>query len=359
MDTLEKTIGALGEEFLDKLFSMDLEVTFKIDGSALQVKCNEDGEVTFHKRSGVLTKVGPEITKKDLVTLGGLYDDQIEYLKKYKKDLCKYKLLSFEILDGSSHVIKMTAKNNLVLLGAIDYEDNPVPVSKTNELAEKIDVSFVPVIFTGKLSDEQKKSLLEWCSLSSDKKEEKTGTTSFCKYVLELLTGDKEFDTHFMKSNDEMIEGFVFKFNDDDKTYLAKLIDPLFTKQFSGTNLGSKDMDSTPSNVIKIFKDAFSKMGTVPDGNDDVEKLCNNFLFIMNNSKYYNELLTAGTELKIKPVNEKYLTEKLKKFISKSDVLKKIFAIYFICFQKEKRQARIIPTELQKEINPIIKKILE
>ena len=98
-----------------------LTVSLKVDGQAFQI-VNENGNITFHKRSGKATNIGPELTEIDFY-FNKIFRDTFNFFKKaipiFNNNI---HIINFEILMDDTHVIqyKNLPKNGICLLNIID-----------------------------------------------------------------------------------------------------------------------------------------------------------------------------------------------------------------------------------------------
>lgn len=67
MEHFKTILDTKGEEFIDKLLSCHVDVSCKVDGSAIQA-VNNGGTVSYCKRSGTPDKAGPVIDELTLAT---------------------------------------------------------------------------------------------------------------------------------------------------------------------------------------------------------------------------------------------------------------------------------------------------
>jgi hypothetical protein len=148
-------------------------------------------------------------------------------------------------------------KNGLVLTHIIvknEFGDIEKTIEK-EELeywANLIGVENPPIIFQGKLSDEQKVDINDFINSPNDKLKDQYGTKSFAKFLIGLLNKDIN-KTHLNNSLEEPIEGVVFRFGPIDGTgdsFTAKILDPMFEDITKQNNV--KKASYFPSDIYGI-----------------------------------------------------------------------------------------------------------
>jgi phosphopantetheine adenylyltransferase len=137
--------------------------------------------------------------------------------------------------DSRSSKRKEMPKNNLVL-SYIHRLDETGKIAETLQSKEQLtrwanylEVEAPPIVFEGKLDDEQKSKILEFVYTEQRGLEEKFKTTSFTKYIVSVLCPDEKSEF-----SDRDLETLVFRFYGEDsenEAFLAKLVDPIFQQR--------------------------------------------------------------------------------------------------------------------------------
>jgi len=249
-----------GNDFLNELFGKDLTVSEKLNGMSFSFEKNlYDGSLSFYKRD----QTNP-ISKIDRVLMK-YYESPISHIQSLDS------LVSSEIPNGwrfgmeffinPSPVLlsyQRIPKNGLVLTHIIvknefgDVEKTIVEKEELEYWANLIGVENPPIIFQGRLSDEQKVQINDFINSPNDKLSDQYGTKSFAKFLVGLLNKDIN-KSHLNNSLEEPIEGVVFRFGPIDGTgdsFTAKILDPMFEDITRQNNV--KKASYFPSDIYGI-----------------------------------------------------------------------------------------------------------
>ena len=129
-------------------------------------------------------------------------------------------------------------KNNLVLTYILvkdEFGEDERTISDKRELdywADFLGIEKPPIIFQGRMNDDQKVKIQEYLSLPFDTLSYRYGTSSFAKYIISVLNTELK-KTTLNDDLDKPIEGIVFKFGSLDgqgETVSAKIVDPVFAE---------------------------------------------------------------------------------------------------------------------------------
>jgi cytidyltransferase-like protein len=230
MTHLYQEVSKKGTEFLNTIFNKEITITEKLDGTALICKRTKSG-IIFFGRDG--TKKIDKVARM----FSTMYEAGIEYLKT--KDLSFLRLneeLHFEYFAPKvTHIVSYDniPENGLVLLASTTKRN-------LNMIAYDLGVLPPPIIFKGKLNDEQKDELTKFLIMSPELRQIKFKTNSFTSFIVSLLNDNY---TPALGSND--IEGIVI--STQDGTFVSKIIDPLFTD----TVMSKKDNDEVKAEYYK------------------------------------------------------------------------------------------------------------
>lgn len=201
LNTLAKTLEKRGSKYVDKLLNEEVIITEKIDTFRLIFE-KKDGEIIIYKKDNssinlierVLTDIYedaileiPLITKEVNIPEGyffGLYYTPVERpLRIPYSKLPKYILTDVTRRDDNNKVIE-----------SLDYES-------VRNWASALCMGRPPVLFEGKLTDDQKKLLLAY-----DTKQYEGEMLTFSEMI------KKTFDTSY--SQEDIIEGIIIKSGD-------------------------------------------------------------------------------------------------------------------------------------------------
>jgi len=226
-----------GKVFIEKLFNQELTVTENLDGSSFSfAKDLNSNNISFYKKD----QDNP-ITKIDRILMT-YYEKPIIYIQSLPEDIIReipigwrFGMAYFPNTKPIRINYSRIPKNHLILTHIIikdEFGDTHKIIQDKDELdrwAEKLGVDKAPIIFHGKLNDEQKVLLMEFLSTPLSSIKDKFKTESFSKYLISILD-PKITKTALGDDLSSEIDSLVFRFDDADKdeTFLAKIIDPIF-----------------------------------------------------------------------------------------------------------------------------------
>ena len=249
-----------GNEFLNDLFGKEVTVSEKLNGMSFSFERNPfDGTIYFYKRDQ-----NNPISKIDRVLMN-YYDEPISYIKNLSEDVLNEIpsgwRFGMEFFVNNSPVVlsyQRMPKNGLVLTHIVvknqfgDIERTIVNKDELEYWADLIGVERSPIIFQGKLSDEQKVAVNDFINSPNDVLKKNHGTESFAKYLITVL--NPELDKSFLHDSlEEPIEGVVFRFGALDgagESFTAKILDPIFSDITRQNNL--KKTSFFPNDIYGI-----------------------------------------------------------------------------------------------------------
>jgi cytidyltransferase-like protein len=270
-----------GEEFLNNLLNNYVIINEHIDGNFFGVKKNQSNDrFKYFKKTGEITYVDRMLMK--------FYNPAVSHFESMPDDkrnrIPSNFYFGFQFVsgkDGGKSKYSRLPKNNLVLsyIHRLDESGNPIETLQTKADLEKwayyLGVEPPPIIFEGKLDDEQKSAILEFVYSPKSKLEERFQTESFSKYILRVLNPDVSDET--IKSGlTGDVGGIVFRFYDENdenskaNAFLAKLIDPIFIEA-SGDNVES-EKNQTNDYIWLILIDLMNHFELYNE--DDLIKMC-------------------------------------------------------------------------------------
>jgi cytidyltransferase-like protein len=260
---LSELYNKRGKEFVEKLFDMHVTINEKMDGSSFQFEKNPyTSEVEFFKRNstqpiGIVDRILMKYYEKPIEYINNLPKQRLEKLPKAWRFGLEY------FSENHTHEIQYdrTPKNNLIL-SYIHVKNNNGKVIRTiqdkeelNKWSDILGVERAPIIFQGKLDDEQKVKILEFLDTPFDSLKGIFKTNSFVRHIVAILNPNLK-KTALNNSLDQAIEGIVFRFSDLEKeeVVLAKLVDPMFEQ------LSKDKTTSTSGNPSDIYSIAVVDM---------------------------------------------------------------------------------------------------
>lgn len=234
INNLKEIYEKKGDLFLTGLLNQYVIINEKIDGAFFGIKKTQDDSLKYFKKSGEITYVDRVLMK--------YYNPAIQHFENISNE--KRQRIPANLFFGFEYFTKSDArsskkidlpKNNLVIsyIHRLDEAGQIVETLQSKEQltrwANYLEVDAPPIIFEGKLDDEQKSKILEFVYTEQSKLEEKFKTTSFTKYIISVLCSDENY-----KVSDRDLETIVFRFYGDDsedEAFLAKLVDPIFQQK--------------------------------------------------------------------------------------------------------------------------------
>ena len=200
------------------VLSSPCKVTIKEDGSALQVKY-DDNMLLFGKRSWDPSKLTKPLTEIDRF-LSGSYDNAYNHLTKYVDVIKQYDIINFELISAKEqHIIKFDGDKDykIILLSAWQNGNTITDYETLVTLADALNVDHVQQLDINKLSEELIEDLL--------------------KKVDEPFELFKKY--YYINDN---IEGLVINFFTKEKTRTYKIQNPIFKKQLAEHLNEEKDL---------------------------------------------------------------------------------------------------------------------
>lgn len=200
------------------VLSSPCKVTIKEDGSALQVKY-DDNMLLFGKRSWDPSKLTKPLTEIDRF-LNGSYDNAYNHLTKYVDVIKQYDIINFELISAKEqHIIKFNGDKDykIILLSAWQNGNAITDYETLVTLSDALNVDHVQQLDINKLSEELIEDLL--------------------KKVDEPFELFKKY--YYINDN---IEGLVINFFTEEKIRTYKIQNPTFKKQLAEHLNEEKDL---------------------------------------------------------------------------------------------------------------------
>lgn len=225
-----------GKDFIENLLNKHVIVNEKMDGAFFGIQKNCDsGKLEFFKKNSKISYIDRVLSR--------YYEPAILHFESLSSDIvpCNY-VFGFEFFTNkNSQAIEYDRlPQNQLILSYVHILDEKGEVNQTiqdgetlNSWADKLQVERPPIVFEGKLTDEQKIEIMDFIYSPTEELLDKFKTESFTKHILGVFN-PKIKDSFLKDGLDKAIEGLVFRFYDpsvessDDTIFLAKLVDPWF-----------------------------------------------------------------------------------------------------------------------------------
>lgn len=231
INNLKEIYEKKGESFLNGLLNQYVIINEKVDGAFFGVKKTQEDKFKYFKKSGEITYVDQVLMKYYNPAILHFHNLSDEKRQRIPANF----FFGFEYFTKSDIRSSKRAdlpKNNLVLsyIHRLDENGKIVETLQSKDQltrwASYLEVDAPPIIFEGRLDDEQKSKILEFVYTEQKDLEEKFKTTSFTKYIIAVLCPDETSEF-----SDRELETIVFRFYGEDsenEAFLAKLVDPIF-----------------------------------------------------------------------------------------------------------------------------------
>ena len=223
-----------GDAFLNGILNNYVIISEKVSGAFFGVKKTSDDSFKYFKKNG-------EITYVDRVLMQ-YYNPAISFFESMpqpkRERIPSNFFFGFEYFNRGDHsnAVGRPMKNNLILcyIQRLDDSGNVIETVQSLEQLTKwanyLEVEPPPIIFEGKLDDEQRREILNFVYSEDSQLEEKFKTRSFSKHIIAILCPEKTADF-----GDREFETLIFRFfgleNGEESSYLAKIVDPMFKKK--------------------------------------------------------------------------------------------------------------------------------
>ncbi len=249
-----------GKDFVDNLLNSYVTVNEKMDGSAFIFERDQDtGKFNFYKRD----QRNP-ITLVDR-TLMKYYEKPINYIESLPPHIIqkiprgwRFGLEYFSNPNPVEIAYDRVPKNNLIL-SYVHRKDESGKVGGTIQDKQELDnwadllgVERPPIIFQGRLSEDQKDEILNFLRTPFEDLVKEYKTRSFVAFIIGVLNPELK-TTALNKDLEKPIEGIVFRFGEKDsqqEPILSKMVDPVFTEL--AKNKAKKKREDKPSDFLGI-----------------------------------------------------------------------------------------------------------
>jgi phosphopantetheine adenylyltransferase len=373
-----------GSAFLDDLFSREVIVSEKLNGMSFSFeKSFFDGTIYFYKRDQ-----NTPISKIDRVLMK-YYENPISFINTLSPivldEIPSGWRFGMEFFINQSPVsisYNKLPKNSLVLTHIVvknEYGDVEKTIVEKEELeywSDLIGVESAPIIFQGKLDDEQKNKINDFINSPYDSLKQEHGTYSFARYILGVLNPSLS-STFLNDTLDDVIEGVVFRFGSIDGTgesFTAKILDPMFediTKQNNINKNSYFPSDIYGITVLEVMNfildkgiDSFTFEGEEPHERyiSYISSVFNNF--IDENGEKYLGLDFQEPEFLKQPGFDANIdlikNERTKQLVSEESSYQSLFKLILSAFRKiKKKQGGFFTKGAIEQFNLLVKEISE
>ena len=384
INTLREILDKKGEDFLNSLLNNYVIINEKIDGTFFGLKKGKNDDFKYFKKSGEISYVDRVLMK--------YYNPAISYftelsLEKRQRIPSNF-YFGFEYFtrgDAADRGFKKAPKNNLILsyIHKLDDSNNVISTvqnkEQLNRWADYLEVERPPIIFEGKLTDDQKADILDFVHADPEKLLTKFKTKSFTKYIISILNPEDSASS-LDKTIDNNLETIIFRFYDESsespeaKVFLAKLMDPIFQKKLEENK--PKENQSQDyiwlividlMNHIEMYdSEELSKFATAGNNYDEKYILLINQVFkdfIKEYSKKYEGLQLEIPEYLKRPEFElNYLLIKdksIESLIKNNETYTEIYKILLNFFRRTRKKvsAGFFNVNLLTQLNLIVGKL--
>lgn len=378
---LQEIYKKKGKDFIAKLFDSFVTVNEKLDASAFGLEKDAvTGNILYYKRN-----TESPITKIDR-TLMRYYERPISHFESLPEEV-KSKMppgwrFGFEyFVNEQPQYISYdrVPKNNLVL-SYIHVKNGLGEVVRTvqdkqslDEWSDMLQTERAPIIFQGKLTEDQKLKVMEYLDTPQDRLAAKFNTTSFVKFIISVLKPGTT-KTALNEDLDKSIEGVVFRFGelqDESPVMLAKIIDPVF--EALSKERPKEDDDHTGDMYYILLMDVANfietmKFKTIPPRGKTFDDRYINFICDVFNrfidkfgEKYEDFTLVEPSYMKKKDfdLNDRYIeSARTIALIESSEIYRKLFKVILAAFRKKRKRAvGIFSKEVVEQFNGTVSKI--
>jgi len=370
--TLREVFRKEGIEFVEKLFSSYVIISEKLNATRFAFEKTEDG-ITFYKKDGKINSIER--------TLNQIFESPIAYIENLPKSVMdkipngyRYGFRYFHSSSPINIEYDRIPLNGLILTDMMKISDSRIvdDPSIVNSIAELLKVEKPPIIWYGKLDDQQKEKLKDYLRTSEDSLKNKFKTDSFTKYIISILNpGMKK--TALNNDVEKPIDSVVFKFIGENgkETFYAKTVDPII-QQLSKTNEKEREPQDMYgiilSDVMEFMKINGLRKYSIPSG-DYEEKYLHLICKIFNDyikkrgTKYEGVEIDKNSFRSIPQfdLNSGFIPDlQTRDLLFQSRINKNIFKIILSSFYRPKRKPTGFITQMMiSDLSELVDKIKE
>lgn len=370
--TLREVFRKEGIQFIEKLFNSYVIISEKLNATRFAFEKTENG-ITFYKKDGKINSIER--------TLNQIFEEPIAYIENLPASVIdkipngyRYGFRYFHSSTPINIQYDRIPLNGLILTDMLKLSDEKVvdDPSIINSIAKVLKVEKPPIIWYGKLSDEQKEKLKDYLRSSEDLLKSRFKTDSFTKFIISILNpGMKK--TALNNDVEKPIDSIVFKFIGESgrETFYAKTVDPII-QQLSKTNEKEREPQDMYgiilSDVMEFIKINGLTKYYIPSG-DYEEKYLHLVCKIFNDyikkrgSKYEGVELNKASFRSIPQfdLNSGFIPDlTTRELLLQSKINKNVFKIILSSFYRPKRKASGFITQMMvSDLTEIVDKIKE
>jgi hypothetical protein len=347
------TLASKGQEYIDKLLNEHLCVNIKIDQSAFVVR-KVNGALSYYGREG-----REQITKTKRAGMD-IYEDAIAHIEKQKwqtlPDNLEVYLENFNPKLKTIVRYQSTPTSGLII-SYCKLDGNLVrpDIELNKHVARVLDVAPPPILFSGKLNDQQKAKIQQFISLDDQQRRQKYGSMKFIEFIMSVFLHPAQLQwllTAKTSTGESGYEGLVLYFGNDDPV-MAKIVDPLFTaaivdkKKDNQQSVFDKLLQDQAFDFIKMYSDDvvehFQALGKDPDDNFIAFVAQLTKISIEQHGEELNELLghfhdqVAGN--RFSNINFHLIPSFVRTLVNKYWWAEDLFRVLLFLLQKEKARA--------------------
>jgi len=370
-----------GKDFVEKLFKDDVTITENLDGSAFSFEKDFIGDnISFYKKD----QDNP-ITRVDRILMT-YYEKPITYIESLPESIkqeipqgWRFGMVYFPNSKPVRIQYDRIPRNHLILTHITvrdEFGENIRSIQDKEELdswADKLGVEKAPILFQGKLDQDQKISILEFISTPIMDLKDKFRTQSFTKYIISLID-PKASKSALGEDLQGTVDSIVFRFvgKEGEQEVLAKVVDPIISE----LNKDRKVAASTyfPSDVyslclIDIMNFILEEnMESFPATGEEPEERYINFVFSVfkrfiekNGQKYIGTDFNKPEYLKSEnfAINKEFIQDPdVLLLIEQDDAYPEILQMILNSFRNLKRKPHGFFTEgLIQQFNKVVEEI--
>lgn len=370
IQTLQELYKREGLRFMKDLFNSHVVVSEKINATRFSFIKDVNGEFTFYKKDGKITLIER--------TLNKLFEAPIKYIESLSSEI-KSKILpdytyGFRYFHSNRPIFVEYDKmplNGLILTDIKNRNGKVIDdVSVLNRVSDILIVEKPPIIWNGKLTEEQKTRILDYLKSSESDIRIKYNTDSFTHFIISVLDPSRKTTT-LNSDLSKSIDSVVFKFiNEDKKTTIhAKLVDPVM-REIKASYEEEKEVKDMYGIILSDIVEFISINGV---SKYKINKLLKEDRYLELLFKIYNDYINKngyrfqGINLESPDFSnlpefdlnlDLVFNDKTREHIVKSDINKKIFKIIISTFIKSRHKTSdVITTMLINNIKEIKEQI--
>jgi len=341
-----------GEQFLKNLLNSQVIINRQLNGSFFGMSRTSDGAMHFYKKGGEITIIDRMLMR--------YYDKAIFQMESLSPDvrasIPSNMLFGMEYF-GVQDIEEGISPRNCLTLSYIEVLDPANGENKTvhekdilDKWASKLGVDEPPILFSGRLNEEQKAAILDFVYCPHDASVAKFKAMSFTAYVLDMLGSRLD--------EGESIDEVVFRFYDEsggDEVVLAKIIDPVLAELYKSAEHQPKKVPNDYLYLIVIDLMNFIEMYNLKDLMkiaDKTKSFEDNYVALVDKiyvdfiDKFKYKYLDVSLQLPEFMKNDSFdlnvdmiRSDVVKELIGVCDTFKEIYKILLNFFRKKRNRA--------------------